>query len=224
MAEAKSTVTAPTSSRGRRTRTAIVQAAREVFEEKGFDETRIADIAARAGTAYGSFYTYFDSKEAVFRELAKTLAGAVFAASRASDLPDASPEDKIRHTTRLYLETFAENARLMFVFEQIAARDEYFRTLLLEVRGLFVDRIAHGTKRLQDDGLAAPDLDPAMCAHLLGGMIENIGRMMYTYGQHHNLDHLLDEATALWARAIGLRPAPERGPRTQRVSEDSVPP
>jgi AcrR family transcriptional regulator len=201
-------VTTPSSSRGRRTRTAIVQAAREVFEEKGFDEARIADITARADTAYGSFYTYFDSKEAVFRELARDLAGAIFTASRASDLPDASPEDKIRHTTRLYLETFAENARLMSVFEQVAAHDEYFRTLLLEVRGMFVDRIAGGTRRLQEQGLAAGDLDPATCAHLLGGMIENIGRMMYTYGERHDLDHLLDEATALWARAIGLRPGP----------------
>ena len=199
-------VTTPSSSRGRRTRTAIVQAAREVFEEKGFDEARIADITARADTAYGSFYTYFDSKEAVFRELAKDLSAAIFTASRASDLPDASPEDKIRHTTRLYLETFAENARLMFVFEQVAARDEYFRTVLLEVRGMFVDRIAGGTRRLQEQGLAARDLDPVTCAHLLGGMIENIGRMMYTYGERHDLDHLLDEATALWARAIGLRP------------------
>jgi AcrR family transcriptional regulator len=201
-------VTTPSSSRGRRTRTAIVQAAREVFEEKGFDEARIADITARADTAYGSFYTYFDSKEAVFRELAKDLSGAIFTASRASDLPDASSEDKIRHTTRLYLETFAENARLMSVFEQVAARDDYFRTLLLEVRGMFVDRIAGGTRRLQEQGLAARDLDPVTCAHLLGGMIENIGRMMYTYGERHDLDHLLDEATALWARAIGLRPGP----------------
>ena len=198
-------VTTPSSSRGRRTRTAIVQAAREVFEEKGFDEARIADITARADTAYGSFYTYFDSKEAVFRELARDLSAAIFTASRASDLPDASPEDKIRHTTRLYLETFAENARLMSVFEQVAARDEYFRTLLLEVRGLFVDRIAGGTRRLQEQRLAEPRLDPVTCAHLLGGMIENIGRMMYTYGERHDLDHLLDEATALWARAIGLR-------------------
>jgi AcrR family transcriptional regulator len=201
-------VTTPSSSRGRRTRTAIVQAAREVFEEKGFDEARIADITARADTAYGSFYTYFDSKEAVFRELARDLSAAIFTASRASDLPDASPEDKIRHTTRLYLETFAENARLMSVFEQVAARDEYFRTVLLEVRGMFIDRIAGGTWRLQEQGLAARDLDAVTCAHLLGGMIENIGRMMYTYGERHDLDHLLDEATALWARAIGLRRGP----------------
>lgn len=201
-------VTTPTSPRGRQTRSALVLAARGVFEEKGFDEARIGDITARAGTAYGSFYTYFDSKEAVFRELVQTFAETVFTASRASSLPDtASPEDKIRHTTRVYLQTIAGHAHLISVFEQVAARDEYFRTLLLQVRHLFIDRIAGGTRRLQADGLAAPDLDPVTCAHLLGGMVENIGRMVYIYREPHDLDHLLDEATALWARAIGLRPA-----------------
>jgi AcrR family transcriptional regulator len=202
------TVSAPTSTRGRRTRDAIVRAAREVFEEKGFDETRIADITTRADTAYGSFYTYFDSKEAVFKELVKDLSGAIFSASRASDLPGASAEDKIRHSTRLYLETFAGHALAMSVFEQAAARNEYFRDLLLEVRNLFVERIKHGTIRLQEQGQADPALDPELTAALLGGMIENIGRMMYIYGQKQDLDRLLDEATALWARAIGLRPGP----------------
>lgn len=200
------TVTAPSSSRGRRTRTAIIQASREVFEEKGFDETRIADITERAGTAYGSFYTYFDSKEAVFRELVKDFAGAVFTASRASSLPDtASPSDRIRHTTRVYLETAAQHAPMMLVFEQVAARDQSFRELFIEVRRLFIDRIVGATVRLQEQGLADPDLNPALTAALLSGMIENIGRMMYVYGEKRDLEPVLDEATALWSRAIGLR-------------------
>jgi AcrR family transcriptional regulator len=41
-----------------------------MFEEHGLPDARIADIAERAGASYGSFYNYFESKEAVFRELA----------------------------------------------------------------------------------------------------------------------------------------------------------
>ncbi|MCD0449237.1 TetR/AcrR family transcriptional regulator [Actinocorallia sp. API 0066] len=206
--KASQPVSVPTSIRGRRTRLAIVQAAREIFAERGFDEARIAEITTRAGVAYGSFYTYFDSKEAVFKEIVKSVAGALFTASRASaSLPDtAPPEEKIRYATLHYLEAFAEHAHMMFVLEQVAVRDEYFRTLLLEVRDLFIDRIIGGTRQLQRDGLADPDLDAVVCAHLLGAMVENIGRMMYLYGQPHDRDHLVNEATKLWARAIGLRP------------------
>lgn len=44
-----------------------------MFEERGFPETRVAHITRHAGVAYGSFYTYFPSKEAVFLEVADRL-------------------------------------------------------------------------------------------------------------------------------------------------------
>jgi AcrR family transcriptional regulator len=59
----------PRTDRGRRTLRALLDAAAEEFGEKGYHEAAIARIAQRAGVAIGSFYTYFDSKEAVFRAL-----------------------------------------------------------------------------------------------------------------------------------------------------------
>jgi AcrR family transcriptional regulator len=47
----------------------ILEAAVEVFGEKGFAATRIADIAARAGVAHGTIYRYFRNKD----DLAKAL-------------------------------------------------------------------------------------------------------------------------------------------------------
>ena len=46
-------------------RTAIMQAARACFAEKGYSATRMSDIANRAGIAVGSIYRYFKTKEAV---------------------------------------------------------------------------------------------------------------------------------------------------------------
>jgi Bacterial regulatory proteins, tetR family len=60
--------------RGRRERRSeILRAARKVFEERGFLDTRVADIVAAAGVAQGTFYSYFDSKEAVFAEVAQQV-------------------------------------------------------------------------------------------------------------------------------------------------------
>src|SRR5205823_5618277 len=61
------------SPKGARTRARLVEAAKEVFAEQGLPDARIADIAERAGVSYGSFYHYFDSKEALFREIADEL-------------------------------------------------------------------------------------------------------------------------------------------------------
>ena len=58
------------SRKGIETRARLLGAAKEVFEQDGFLDARISDIAERAGLSHGSFYHYFESKEEVFREVA----------------------------------------------------------------------------------------------------------------------------------------------------------
>ena len=47
------------------TRRRIYEAAMELFRQKGFDETTMRDIAAKAGVALGGAYYYFSSKDAI---------------------------------------------------------------------------------------------------------------------------------------------------------------
>ena len=54
----------------------ILDAALSCFAEKGFAGTRMDDIAARAGVSKGTIYLYFNSKEAVFKALARQSVGA----------------------------------------------------------------------------------------------------------------------------------------------------
>ena len=54
-----------TTKRAEDTRRKIYDAALELFREKGFDETTMRDIAAKAGVALGGAYYYFSSKEAI---------------------------------------------------------------------------------------------------------------------------------------------------------------
>ena len=67
----------PRTVRGRRTLRAILDAATAEFAEKGFHNASIAGIMARAGMAIGSFYTYFDGKEALFTALVRDLSEQV---------------------------------------------------------------------------------------------------------------------------------------------------
>ncbi|WP_067608812.1 TetR/AcrR family transcriptional regulator [Nocardiopsis listeri] len=194
----------PPTERGRRKRGALVRAAREVFEERGFEDTRIARITGRAGVAYGSFYTYFDSKEAVFHEVAKGVAGEMFDAARSAAPVGTEPIDRIRHSTERFLAAYRDNARIMQVIEQISPRHPEFRTLFLEIRGLFVERIVTGTRRLQEEGLASTDIDVPATASMLGGMVEHTARMLFLYGEEHDPDVVVETATRLWARGIGL--------------------
>ena len=58
----------------------ILEAALACFAEKGFAATRMDDIAARAGITKGTIYLYFESKEAVFKALARQSIGERIAA------------------------------------------------------------------------------------------------------------------------------------------------
>src|ERR1035437_6644952 len=55
--------------RGRQSRQLLLDAARAVFERQGFLRTRVADISKEAKVSHGTFYTYFLSKEEVFKEI-----------------------------------------------------------------------------------------------------------------------------------------------------------
>ncbi|MEU1301571.1 helix-turn-helix domain-containing protein [Streptomyces shenzhenensis] len=48
------------------THQSLLNAARQVFEAKGFTRTTIADITREAGIGRATFYVYFASKEEVF--------------------------------------------------------------------------------------------------------------------------------------------------------------
>ncbi|MBZ6377485.1 TetR family transcriptional regulator [Pacificimonas flava] len=67
----------PRTARGERTKQALLDAAAIEFGEKGFHETSITTITNRAGTALGSFYTYFESKEEIFRALVQFMSAEV---------------------------------------------------------------------------------------------------------------------------------------------------
>ena len=68
---------APRTARGERTLRKILDAALEEFGERGFGDGSIVGITSRARVALGTFYTYFDSKEAVFQALVKDMSERV---------------------------------------------------------------------------------------------------------------------------------------------------
>ena len=67
----------PRTERGRRTLRAILDAAAAEFGERGFHDTGITHITQRAGVALGTFYTYFNSKEEVFKALVRDMSAQV---------------------------------------------------------------------------------------------------------------------------------------------------
>ena len=73
---------APRTERGRKTLRKLLDAATREFAGHGFHDASISGITRRAGVALGSFYTYFDSKDAIFRALVSDMSEGVGRAAR----------------------------------------------------------------------------------------------------------------------------------------------
>src|SRR3954469_5105890 len=59
--------------RGSDRRSQLLDAARNVFAKKGYDDSTISEIVGRAGVAQGTFYLYFPGKEALAGAFAEVL-------------------------------------------------------------------------------------------------------------------------------------------------------
>src|SRR2546423_2987761 len=156
--------------KGHRTRAALVQAGRQVFEDQGFLNARIGDIAKAAGVAHGGFYHYFDSKEAVFREAAMQVVGEIFDASRTPPGEAEDPLASIEAANRRFLLAWERNAPILAVLDQVATFNDEFRDLWRSIRRLFVERAERGLILLQSEGRADPTPDAPVAARAPRGL------------------------------------------------------
>lgn len=80
----------------RNTKGKIVSAAWKLFYEQGYDETTVEEIVEESGTSRGSFYHYFEGKDALLSSLSVLFDDKYEELSQTMD-PQLSPIDKLKH-------------------------------------------------------------------------------------------------------------------------------
>jgi AcrR family transcriptional regulator len=203
----------PLTERGAQTRERLIAAAREQFEERGFIDTRVAHITRHAGVSYGSFYTYFPSKEAVFLEIADRLFEDMtrhLVVPSPGAVPPAevhSPAARVRRANGAYYQAYLRNAKMMAIIEQVATFNEEFQEMRRKHRAVSVGRSAEAIERWQRAGLVAEDLDPEMTARALAAMVDHSLYLWLVQGEDPpGTERLLDTLDTLTIRALGLSP------------------
>jgi len=198
----ESTSRAPLSARGERTRNRLITAARAVFEERGFDGTRMGDIAEAAGVAHGTVYTWFATKEDLLHAVIDSITGSLYASL---SVPDAtSPVERIAIANQRYLAAYRDTARLLEVVEQAAVSDSSFRAVLANLRTTHVERVAKTIRRWQRNGEASSAIDAGVSAAALCAMVEGFARHWLGRGEQHDEQIALRTLTELWARGLDL--------------------
>jgi AcrR family transcriptional regulator len=199
----------PRSRKGAQTRARLLDAAKEIFEENGFLDARISDIAERAGLSHGSFYHYFDSKEEVFREVATAVddelsepLDTIILAQSSS----ATPRERIREAMRRHFESYRDEARIMGVIEQVSRYDEHVNAMRRTHHEGQRTQVAESIRQLQRHGLADPSLDPMVAAAALGSMTWRFAEMWLVEGLLDcSFDEGIEQVTTLFVNALQLK-------------------
>jgi AcrR family transcriptional regulator len=80
-------------------RMTILAAATEIFVQKGFEKTTMAEIARKAGVAVGTIYQFFPSKESLHMALLEDRAAQLLAHVEGTEYPTTSVDDGLQKLT-----------------------------------------------------------------------------------------------------------------------------
>lgn len=198
----------PVTERGLRTRTALVTAARTVFERSGYLATRLVDITTEAKCSSGTFYTYFSSKEEIFAAVLEMVQEDMLHPGMPHVPDEDDPAAVVEASNRAYFEAYRRNAKLMGLLEQVANIDPEFRVLRQNRADAFIRRNARSIAGLQKRGLADDEVDPLLASRALSGMISRLAFAYFvTDAEQHDevgMDELVRTATRLWVNALQI--------------------
>ncbi len=109
-------------------RTRVLDAAVDLFAERGYDGTSVSQVITRAGVAKGGFYHHFASKEALLYEVYGDLIGRQLAGMDEILVRGLAPGDTLRALIDDLVLTTAASSRPALVFWREMGRLDDERT------------------------------------------------------------------------------------------------
>jgi AcrR family transcriptional regulator len=183
------------------TRERLLSAAADIFAERGYDGTRVADIAAAAGVSNGALYAHFASKAELLIQALRAHGRRLLAEAFAAD-PDRSVTDLLLVIGR-WLPRRRDARGYLLVEALVAARrDEDLARPMRDYVGERADWLAGLMRVAQAGGELDQALSPNALAHFC--LLLAMGSALVTPDLHAVGD---EEWAALLARVVtGLTP------------------
>jgi AcrR family transcriptional regulator len=179
----------------------LLAAAEELFGQRSYRRTTVADICARAGIATGSFYAYFGSKEEIFAAVVRAINSDLRMAMKAAlEQADGGQRTRERECFRVYFEMVSKRPWMERIIRESefvapAVFREYYEHL---ARGY-----ARGVRVAQLAGEVDVRFDPEVIAYAYTGIGNFVGMRWaeWTAGQQVP-DDVLDDVLELLARGL----------------------
>jgi AcrR family transcriptional regulator len=156
-------------------RVRLLRAALHLFAERGYEETAVGAIVARARMSKSAFYAHFTSKEHCFREVLAAEGGALIREVLAEAATGRNHHERLRFGITRFVRTCFERstvARLLIV-ESVglnAAVDE----IRLELQGQFAQAVSEEVRHARAHDPFYADKDPQVFARAVVGAVNDV--------------------------------------------------
>jgi TetR/AcrR family fatty acid metabolism transcriptional regulator len=156
-------------------REAILRAAIKVFAQKGYFNSKVADIAKEAGIADGTVYLYFKSKEEILHSVFDR-AMEEFIAEGKRELAEIEEADKrLRRIAQLHLEKLGADRDLAIVFQvELRGSTKFMEKFSGGGFAEYLEIIQKTIQEGQKAGVFRKDLKPLTAAKILYGALDEM--------------------------------------------------
>ena len=152
----------------------ILAAAREVFRERGYEDTSITEIATRAGLVEGSIYRFFDSKRELLIRVVELWYEEVLADYDRQLAGVRGVWNRLRFMIWHHLKSIHENPELVALFfRHIRVSPDYVHSTVYELNRRYTNRIVEIVQGGVASGELWPDISTTIVRDLIYGCIEH---------------------------------------------------
>jgi TetR/AcrR family transcriptional regulator, fatty acid metabolism regulator protein len=151
----------------------ILEAAVRVFAARGYDASRVGDIAREAGVAYGLVYHYYESKELVLEAVFREAWGRLLAAVALAEETGADASEQLELVVKIVLRAWRDDPDLVRLLVHEVTRNPHIQDELDEIGQAFAS-LERMVRRGQADGTFRAELDAKLAAWMLYGALEEV--------------------------------------------------
>jgi AcrR family transcriptional regulator len=192
--------------RGDKHRQAIMQAVRDLLQEKPFAELSVSTISLRAGVARSGFYFYFDSKYAVLAQIMADAAAELEELTQyfAPRHHDESPEQFATRMVRSAAAVYAHNDPVMAACNAARHTDTQIRELLEQQFEVVLREIIAIVEAEMNAGTANPISDdiPTLVRTLAGTTALMLGGEPILAGADADAERRVRVLEQLWLNSL----------------------
>lgn len=152
-------------------RLAILRTAAQLFNERGFYETTLNDLAERLHVTKPSLYYYVKSKDDILVQILNNAMQEIDPAIRMAEQADVSGMEKLRMFISHYVVVLCGDFGKCLVISGVSPLEDESREKLLPAFRRIDDSVRGMIREGIDDGSIAPSIDPKIASFALFGAI-----------------------------------------------------